>query len=124
MRDAMKLVPVVALTLGLVTACESEPAKNPPPATAAPAPAPAAPVAAANADGGEPKKPKMVANPDGLSLADRMAKREAAEKKLANELATEENSRLLAYDKTKLPLHQQTFAAIQKFRAGYDKAKT
>lgn len=70
------------------------------------------------------KKPKMVANPDGLSLADRIAKREAEEKKVAAELAGQEHDRLLAYDKTKLPVHQQVFAAIKKVRASYDKAKT
>ncbi len=66
----------------------------------------------------------MVAPTDGLSLADRIAKRQAEEKKLAEQLAGEENKRLIAYDKTKLPLHQQTWASIKKFRAAYDKAKT
>jgi hypothetical protein len=66
----------------------------------------------------------MVANPDGLSLADRMAKRQAAEKKLAEELAVQENTRLLAYDKTKLPLHKAVWTDIQKYRAAYGHAKT
>jgi len=66
----------------------------------------------------------MVANPDGLSLADRMAKRQAAEKKLAEQLAGEENARLLAYDKTKLPLHKAVWTDIQKYRAAYGHAKT
>ncbi len=66
----------------------------------------------------------MVANPDGLSLADRIAKRQADEKKLAAQLAGEEKKRLLAYDKGKLALHKETFAAIQKYRAAYGKAKT
>ena len=51
----------------------------------------------------------MVANPDGLSLADRVAKRQAAEAKVAAELATQEKQRLLKYDKGKLPLHKQVF---------------
>jgi hypothetical protein len=34
-------------------------------------------VAAAAGDAGAAAKPKMVANPDGLSLADRIAKRQA-----------------------------------------------
>jgi hypothetical protein len=62
----------------------------------------------------------MVANPDGLSLADRMAKREAEEKKLADQLAGEEHQRLLKFDKSKLPQHQQVFAFIKKARAQYD----
>jgi hypothetical protein len=63
----------------------------------------------------------MVANPDGLSLADRVAKRQAAEAKVAAELATQEKQRLLKYDKGKLPLHKQVFAFILKTRAQYDK---
>ncbi len=107
--------------LGLAAACsKDEPPPSPAPA-AAPTPPPALPVAAA-ADAAA--KPKMVANPDGLSLADRIAKRQAGEKKLAAELAIEENKRLLAYDKGKLPLHKETFAAIKKYRAAFDKAKT
>src|SRR5262249_37744028 len=66
----------------------------------APPPTPKAPEAKAG-DGGAPK-PKMVANSDGLSLAERIAKREAAEKKLAAELAQKEHERLLAYDRTKM----------------------
>jgi hypothetical protein len=62
----------------------------------------------------------MVANPDGLSLADRIAKRQAEEKKVADQLAGEEHQRLLKYDKTKLPLHTQVFAFIQKTRGQYD----
>lgn len=105
-------------TVGLL-ACSNDqpPAPKPPAPVAAPVPAATAP-----ADAGA--KPKMVANPDGLSLADRIAKRQAAEKKLAAELAVEENKRLLAYDKTKLPLHKAVFADIQKYRAAYAHAKT
>ena len=110
--------------VGLALACEKEAPKPVAPAPEPAKPAPSAPAAAAAVDGGEaPKKPKMVANPDGLSLADRIAKRQAEEKKLADQLAGEEKKRLLAYDKTKLPLHAQTWAAIKKFRAAYDKAK-
>lgn len=105
--------------MGFAVACSKEAPPSPPPApVAAPQPAPPpAPVDAA-------AKPKMVANPDGLSLADRIAKRQAADKKLATELAGEEQKRLLAYDKGKLPLHKETFAAIKKYRAAYDKVKT
>src|SRR5262249_16921100 len=35
-----------------------------------------------------------------------------------------ESQRLLAYDKTKLPLHQQVWASIKKFRAAYGGAKS
>jgi hypothetical protein len=103
-----------------VGACSKEAPPSPPAApAAAPAPPPAPPPAADAA-----VKPKMVANPDGLSLADRIAKRQAADKKLAAELAGDEQKRLLAYDKGKLPLHKESFAAIQKYRAAYAKAKT
>jgi hypothetical protein len=101
-------------TVGLFACSNQQPAAPPPPA-----PAPAAPAVTP-----PPEKPKMVANPDGLSLADRMAKRQAAEKKLAEQLAGEEHDRLLAYDKTKLPLHQQVWGDIQKYRAAYGHAKT
>jgi hypothetical protein len=104
-------------TLGLfAAACDQKPA-SPPAPPPAPAPAPAPPPAAAAP---APAKPKMVANPDGLSLADRMAKREAEEKKLADQLAGEELKRLLKYDKGKLPQHQQVFAFIKKTRGQYD----
>ncbi len=123
MRAALPLMLVVVFGMGLSIGCEKEPPKAPPPAAPPPAPAPA-PTAAATPDGGAPKKPKMVAPTDGLSLADRIAKRQAADKKLADENAASEKTRLLAYDKTKLPVHQQVFAAIKKARAAYDKAKT
>jgi hypothetical protein len=102
--------------MGVGIACSNEKPAAPPPAPAAPPPPAPTPDAAA--------KPKMVANPDGLSLADRIAKRQAAEKKLATELAGEEQKRLLAYDKGKLSLHKEVFAAIKKYRAAYDHAKT
>jgi len=110
-------------TVGLLACSNEHPAA--PPLPAAPAPVPAAPAATAPHDSGaDSGKPKMVANPDGLSLADRMAKRQAAEKKLADQLAIDENKRLLAYDKTKLPLHKQVVADIHKYRAAYAHAKT
>ncbi len=114
MRGA-SFVSALVLMMGIGIACSNEKPPAPPAAPVAPAPPP--PPAA-------PPAPKMVANPDGLSLADRIAKRQAAEKKLATELASEENKRLLAYDKGKLPLHKEVFAAIQKYRAAYDHAKT
>jgi hypothetical protein len=104
--------------MGLALACSKEPAQSPPAPAAPPVPPP--PPAAVDAAA----KPKMVANPDGLSLSDRIAKRQAEEKKLAAQLAGDEQKRLLAYDKGKLPLHKETFAAIKKYRAAYDKAKT
>lgn len=115
-----------------VVGCDSKPAPPPgavapppaaaapPPAAAAPPPAPdAGPPAAAAADAGEPRA-KMVANPDGLSLVERMAKRKAAEQKLADENAAAEETRLLKYDKGKLPQHTQVFAFIKKTRAQYN----
>lgn len=114
MRGA-SFVSALVLMMGVGIACSNE--KPPAPAAAPVAPTPPPPPA-------PPPAPKMVANPDGLSLADRIAKRQAAEKKLATELAGEENKRLLAYDKGKLPLHKEVFAAIKKYRAAYDHAKT
>jgi hypothetical protein len=87
---------------------------------APPPPAPPPPPAAVKAPDPAPPKPKMVANPDGLSLADRIAKRQADEKKVADQLAGEERARLLKYDKTKLPLHTQVFGFIRKTRGQYD----
>jgi hypothetical protein len=125
MRAVSKLVLVAVVAMGFGAAACQQQAAAPPPPPAAPPPAPTPPPAApASADGGGPKKTKMVANPDGLSLADRIAKRQAEEKKLADQLAADEKKRLLAYDKGKMALHQQVFAAIKKFRGAYDKAKT
>jgi hypothetical protein len=124
MRAALTfmLVVVIGSGLGLSFGCQKEaPAPPPPPAPAPPPPPPPAP-AAASPDAGAKKK--MVAPTDGLSLADRIAKRQADEKKLADELAGQEKARLIKYDKTKLPLHQQVFAAIKKARDAYAKAKT
>jgi len=100
-----------------LSACDKGTPPAPPPAAEAPKPPPPAPAAVPDAG---PAKPKMVANPDGLTLAERIAKRQAAEAKVAAELAAAENERLLAYDRTKLPLHKQTFAFILKTRAQYD----
>ncbi len=118
-RRLSAVVVVVAgagLGLALAGACNEPPPPPPPPP---PAPVnPAAPPAAAP-DAGAPKA-KMIANPDGLSLADRIAKREAAEKKVAAEMAAAEHDRLVKYDRGKLPLHTQTFAFITKTRAAWD----
>jgi len=114
---------IAVIGTGLSIGCEKAPAPAPAPPPAAAPPPPPPPTAAASPDAG-PKKPKMVAPTDGLSLADRIAKRQAEEKKLADELAAQEKKRLLTYDKTKLPLHQQVFAAIKKARDAYSKAKS
>lgn len=107
------------LALGLLgVACDKEAPKAPPPAPVAAAEPVKAPPPPADAA----VKPKMVANNDGLSLADRVAKRQAAEAKVAAELAGQEKERLLAYDRGKLPLHKQVFAFIVKTRAQYDAA--
>jgi len=129
MRAALTFMLVVAIGTGLSIGCEKEPAKAPPPPAAPPAPPPPpAPAAAAapavDAADNSPRKTKMVAPTDGLSLADRIAKRKADEKKLADENAAAENKRLLAYDKGKLPIHQQVWAGIKKAREAYAKAKS
>jgi hypothetical protein len=131
MTKACSVVATLALggTLALgLTACEKETPKPAAPPAAEPVkpPPPPAEAAAPAGDAGVKAKTKMVANPDGLSLADRIAKRQADEKKLAAELATAEKDRLLKYDKTKLPLHQQVYAFIKKTKGQYDalEAKT
>jgi hypothetical protein len=110
-----------ALAAGLMAGCDKEAPKLPPQPAVEPvkAPAPAPSPAPAAGDAAAPKT-KLVANPDGLSLAERVAKRQAAESKLAAELAAAEKERLLKYDKTKLPQHKQVFAFIVKTRAQYD----
>jgi hypothetical protein len=116
------LFPALALALlaaATLAACDSQPKPAPAPAVEPPKPAPPPPAPAAAADAPKPK-PKMVANPDGLSLAERIAKRQAAEAKIAAELAEAEKQRLLKYDKARLPLHKQVYAFIQKTRAQYD----
>ncbi|HEX4405341.1 MAG TPA: hypothetical protein VH560_10965 [Polyangia bacterium] len=113
MTGRLSAVAVVSLALALAGACNEPP--PPAPVKAPEAPKPVAVVA----DAGAPKL-KMTANPDGLSLADRIAKREAAEKKVAAALALEEHDRLLKYDRSKLPLHTQVFAFITKTRAAWD----
>ena len=123
MRAALAGMMVVVIGVGLSVGCSKEPEKTPPPPAAPPAPPPPPAPAAASPDAG-PKKPKMVAPTDGLSLADRIAKRQADEKKLADENAAAEKKRLLAYDKGKLPIHQQVWAGIKKAREAYAKAKS
>jgi hypothetical protein len=123
MRGAITSALIIAF--GVALGCESAPPKPAAPPPEAPKPPPPPPPPPANADGSAvDAKKKMVAPTDGLSLADRIAKRQADEKKLADENAAAEKKRLLTYDKTKLAQHQQVFAAIKKFRAAYDKAKT
>jgi hypothetical protein len=126
MRTALSLMLVVVMGTGLSIGCQKEPAPTPPPAAAPPPATAPVPVAAATPDAATDaaRKPKMVAPTDGLSLADRIAKRQKDEKKLAEELAGQEKERLLKYDKTKLPLHQQVFASIKKIRDAYAKAKS
>jgi len=126
LASARMAIALALVASAVVVACDSKPAPpSPSPAAATPAPAAApvavdaAPAAAAPADAGS-AKPKMVANPDGLSLVERIAKRKEAEKKLAAELAAAEETRLLKYDKSKLPLHTQVFTFIKKTRSQYD----
>jgi hypothetical protein len=110
MTRRISIIATLGLWVSLVGACDKVTPPLPAPA-AAPAVAPAA----------SAPKPKMVANPDGLSLSERIAKREAAEKKVADALALEEHDRLVKYDRGKLPLHTQVFAFITKVRSEDDK---
>ncbi len=113
----------ISMVLGAATVaagtgagCSSESPKEAPRSTvvAAPPAAPKPDAAAAEA------RPKMAANPDGLSLADRIKKKKADEEKLAAELATQEKDRLLAYDQGKAAAHTAVFAFIKKTRKQYD----
>jgi hypothetical protein len=115
MSRGISVLAWVVVGAAFLGACEKEVPPLPPPPAVKPTPPPAAP-AGADAAG----KPKMVANSDGLSLAERIAKREAAEKKVADELAVQEHDRLVKADRAKLPLHTQVFAFITKTRAQYD----
>jgi hypothetical protein len=115
MTRRISIIAALGLGVSLAGACDKE--TTPPAPVAAPAPA-AAPAVAPPASA---PRPKMVANPDGLSLSERIAKREAAEKKVAAGLALEEHDRLVKYDRGKLPLHTQVFAFITKVRTEDDK---
>lgn len=108
----------LGLALSFAGACKEAPQQPlvPPPATSPVKPPDAAP---AKLDAA-PARPKMVANPDGLSLADRIAKREAEQKKLADANAAEERERVLKYDRGKLALHTQVFGFITKSRGAWD----
>jgi hypothetical protein len=112
MSRGISVLAWVVVGAGFLSACEKEAPPLPPPPAVKPTPPPPA----ADAAG----KPKMVANSDGLSLTERIAKREAAEKKVADELAVQEHDRLVKADRAKLPLHTQVFAFITKTRAQYD----
>jgi len=118
------------LTLLSAALCLASCAKEAPPAAPPAPPPPAAPAAAsgsaADASAGDAgaKKSKLAPAPtDGLSLAERLERRKASEAKLAAQLAAEEQQRLLAYDKTKVKLHDEVYSFIKKTRAELDKAK-
>jgi hypothetical protein len=120
MTRAVSVVAFVGFVTGfgaLLGACDdpAQVAKQtaPPPAAKPPEPKPAA-------AGDAGAKAKMVAPSDGLSLAERIAKREANEKKVAAELAQAEHDRLIKYDRGKLALHTQVWAFITKTRAAWD----
>ena len=79
---ALALITTSVLAVAL-SACGEAPKPPPPPAAEPPKAPPPAPSTAADAGSA---KPKMVANPDGLSLAERIAKRQATEAKVAADL--------------------------------------
>jgi len=108
-----------------LASCSKEPppaAPPPPPPATAPAPPPL-PADAGTGDAGAKKSKLAPAPTDGLSLAERLERRKAAEAKVAAQNAAEEQQRLLAYDKSKLKLHDEVYAFIKKTRAELDKAK-
>jgi hypothetical protein len=126
---AARLPRLSTLTLAIALAggaCSKTdvPPSPPPPVSPVKPPEPPPPEApkpeAATGDAAAKTPTKMVANPDGLSLAERIAKREAEQKKVADALAAEERARLIKYDRSKLKLHTEVWAAITKTRGQYD----
>jgi hypothetical protein len=121
---AARLATLALALMGTGACSKTDLPPTPPPPTSPvkppPPPPPEAPKPEAATGDAAAKTVKMVANPDGLSLAERIAKREAEEKKVADALAAEENARLIKYDRTKLPLHTQVWAFITKTRGQYD----
>lgn len=109
-------------------ACPGEVQPPAPPPAAKPAPPAPAPAAQPAGDAGEAaaappksKYSKLVDTPnDGLSLMERVAKRKAADAKLAAELAEEEKNRVLKYDKGKLAQHTALLAFERKTRKQLD----
>jgi hypothetical protein len=126
-RSRSSWISSIVLLVTLSPACQSEAPKpaapvSAPPSAPPPPPSPASP--SAGAGGVTETRSKLPPAPtDGLSLAERLEKRHAAESKLAAQLANDERARLLAYDKGKLPLHNQVFSFITKTRAALDGAK-
>ena len=115
---------MIVLSCAAVAGCAKEAPPAPPPAAAPPA-APPPPLANDGAGGeGAPKKSKLAPTPtDGLSLAERMERRKASDAKLAAQLAAEEQTRLLEYDRGKVKQHEEIFGFIKKTRAALDAAK-
>lgn len=111
-------------SLSLAGASCAKEAPPPPPAPPPPA-APAVTAAPAGAGGADaPKKSKLAPTPtDGLSLAERMERRKANDAKLAAQLAAEEQTRLLDYDRGKMKQHEEIYGFIKKTRAALDAAK-
>jgi hypothetical protein len=104
----------------LVAACKDEPAPASPPAPAAPKPVPPPPPAPKPAvDAGQAGDAKPLGMMEKYALW--KAKKEADEK-LATELAAQEKSRLIKFDKAKMAKHQTLFAFEQKTRQALDQA--
>jgi len=116
---------VVALAAASTFAgCAKEAPPAPPPAAPPPAPPPPPPPTDGAGGEGAPKKSKLGPAPtDGLSLAERMERRKAADAKLAAQLAAEEQQRLIEYDKGKIKQHEEIYGFIKKTRAALDAAK-
>lgn len=114
---------MLVFSCAAVVGCAKEAPPAPPPAAPPPPPAPPPPADGAGGEGA-PKKSKLAPTPtDGLSLAERMERRKAADAKLAAQLAAEEQTRLLDYDHGKLKQHEEIYGFIKKTRAALDAAK-
>ena len=115
---------MLALSCAALASCAKEAPPPPPPPAAPPAPPPPPPATDGAGGEGAPKKSKLAPTPtDGLSLAERMERRKAADAKLAAQLAAEEQTRLLDYDRGKLKQHEEIYGFIKKTRAALDGAK-
>lgn len=119
---------LVSLAISALFVAGAGCAKEAPPPPPPPPPAPAAPPPAAAGAGGTgaeaPKKSKLAPAPtDGLSLAERMERRRAADAKLAAENAAAAEKDLIEYDRGKLKQHEEIVGFIKKTRAALDAAK-
>jgi len=123
-RGSAALLATFLGAAAVLVGCDKPTPPPPSPVVAPPAPPVAPSVAPVAADAGAPKSKLAPAPTDGLSLAERLEKRQADEARLATQLAADEHKRLLQYDKKHLKEHKKIFAFILASRKAYDGQKT